>query len=30
LADGFFLEKGDPVRVISDDGMGVTVKKVEE
>ena len=28
LADGVFLERGESVRVISDDGMGITVKKV--
>ncbi len=28
LADGVFLKRGESVRVISDDGMGITVKKV--
>ena len=30
LADGVFLDKGEPVRVISDDGMGVIVKRVKD
>lgn len=30
LADGVFLDKGDFVRVVSDDGMGVVVKKVKD
>ncbi len=29
LADGVFLDRGESLRVISDDGMGVTVKKVQ-
>ena len=30
LADGVFLDKGELVRVISDDGMGVIVKRVKD
>ena len=30
LADGVFLDEGEPVRVISDDGMGVIVKRVKD
>jgi membrane-bound serine protease (ClpP class) len=29
LADGVFLDRGESLCVISDDGMGVTVKKVQ-